>query len=38
MIFVPEKPDFDYWALTKDVMKMAAEMATLIFVIKSVTP
>ena len=37
MLFVPEKPDIDYWALTKDVMKMAAEMATLIIVIQSVT-
>ncbi len=37
MIFVPEKPDIDYWTLTKDVMKMAAEMATLIIVIQSVT-
>jgi len=37
MIFVPEKPDIDYWALTKDFMKMAAEMATLIIVIQSVT-
>jgi len=37
MIFVPEKSDIDYWALTKDFMKMAAEMATLIIVIQSVT-
>ena len=37
MLFVPEKPDIDYWALTKDFMKMAAEMATLIIVIQSVT-
>ena len=37
MLFVPEKPDIDYWALTKDFMKMAAEIATLIIVIQSVT-
>lgn len=38
MIFVPEKPEIDYWALTKDFIKIVAEMATLIIVIQSITP
>lgn len=38
MIFVPEKPDIDYWTLTKDIIKMSAEIATLIIVFKSITP
>ena len=37
MVFVPEKPDIDYWVLTKDVMRIVAEMATLIIVIQSIT-
>ncbi len=38
MIFVPEKPDRDYWVLTKDIMKIVAEIATIIIVIQSITP
>ena len=37
MIFVPEKIEHDYWQITKDVMKIMAEIATVIIVIQNVT-
>ena len=37
MIFVPEKPDIDYWVLTKDIMSIAAQLATVIIVIQNVS-
>ncbi len=36
MIFIPEKPDIDYWVLTKDIMSIAAQLATVIIVIQNV--
>ena len=32
-IFVPEKPETDWWALFKDIMRVAAELATVYLVI-----
>ncbi len=37
MIFIPEKPDIDYWVLTKDIMSIAAQLATVIIVIQNVS-
>ena len=36
MIFIPEKKDYDYWKITKDVMRIAAEIATVVIVIQNV--
>ena len=36
MIFIPEKKDYDYWEITKDVMRIAAEIATVVIVIQNV--
>jgi len=36
MVFIPEKPDIDYWVLTKDIMTIAAQIATVIIVIQNV--
>ncbi|MCK4596533.1 SLBB domain-containing protein, partial [bacterium] len=36
-IFVPEKPERDYWGYFKDFMKVSAEIATVILVIQQVT-
>ena len=35
MIFIPEKPDVDYWQLTKDIMSIAAQIATVIIVVQN---
>jgi protein involved in polysaccharide export with SLBB domain len=35
-IFVPEKPERDYWAFFKDVMRVSAEIATVVLVIQQV--
>ena len=35
MIFVPEKPEFDYWEFAKDFMGFAAQIATVYLVVKS---
>ncbi|HHE37371.1 MAG TPA: hypothetical protein ENL20_02225, partial [Candidatus Cloacimonetes bacterium] len=37
MIFVPEKPDFDYWEFFKDFMAVSAQIATVFIVIKNAT-
>lgn len=37
MIFIPETKDFDYWELTKDIVRVLGELATIIVVINSVT-
>ena len=36
MVFIPEKPEIDYWVLTKDIMTIAAQIATVIIVIQNV--
>ena len=36
MVFIPEKPEMDYWDLTKDIMTIAAQIATVIIVIQNV--
>ncbi len=36
-IFVPEKPERDYWAFFKDFMRVSAEVATVVLVIQQVT-
>ena len=36
MVFIPEKPEIDYWDLTKDIMSIAAQIATVIIVIQNV--
>jgi len=36
-IFVPEKPERDYWAFFKDFMRVSAEIATVVLVIQQVT-
>jgi protein involved in polysaccharide export with SLBB domain len=36
-IFVPEKPERDYWAFFKDLMRVSAEIATVVLVIQQVT-
>jgi protein involved in polysaccharide export with SLBB domain len=36
-IFVPEKPERDYWAFFKDFMAVSAEIATVLLVIQQVT-
>ena len=36
-IWVPEKPERDYWAFFKDFMRVSAEVATVILVIQQVT-
>jgi len=35
MIFIPEKPEIDYWELTKDIMTIAAQIATVLIVIQN---
>ncbi len=35
MVFIPEKPEIDYWDLTKDIMTIAAQIATVIIVIQN---
>jgi len=35
MIFIPEKPEFDYWEFAKDFMGIAAQVATVFIVIKN---
>ena len=35
MIFIPEKPEFDYWEFVKDFMGIAAQVATVFIVIKN---
>jgi protein involved in polysaccharide export with SLBB domain len=35
-IFVPEKPERDYWAFFKDLMRVSAEVATVVLVIQQV--
>ena len=37
MIFIPEKPEYDYWKIAKDIMMVAANIATVIIVIQNVT-
>ncbi|MBT3168395.1 MAG: hypothetical protein HN952_01455 [Candidatus Cloacimonetes bacterium] len=37
MIFVPEKSEHDYWQITKDIMKIMAEIATVVIVIQNTT-
>lgn len=36
MIFIPEKPEYDYWKIAKDIMMVAANIATVIIVIQNV--
>ena len=36
MIFIPEKKEYDYWQIAKDVMKVAADIATVLIVIQNV--
>jgi len=36
-VFVPEKPETDWWALFKDLMRVAAEVATVVLVINQAT-
>lgn len=36
-IFVPEKPERDWWGLFKDVMRVAAEIATVAIVVQQAT-
>lgn len=36
-IFVPEKPERDWWGLFKDMMRIAAEVATVVIVIQQAT-
>jgi protein involved in polysaccharide export with SLBB domain len=35
-VFVPEKPERDYWAFFKDLMRVSAEIATVVLVIQQV--
>jgi len=35
MIFVPEKPERDYWELTQEILRAAADMAAVIIVIQN---
>jgi len=35
MIFIPEKPEFDYWEFAKDFMGITAQIATVFIVIKN---
>jgi len=35
LIFVPEKKDINYWQLTKDIMKIIAEIATVVIVVQN---
>ena len=35
MVFIPEKPEIDYWVLTNDIMAIAAQIATVIIVVQN---
>ncbi|MBS3741623.1 MAG: hypothetical protein KGY74_05835, partial [Candidatus Cloacimonetes bacterium] len=37
MIFVPEKPEYDYWQIAQDVLAALGEIATVLIVIQNVT-
>jgi len=37
MIFIPEKPEFDYWEFFKEFMAVAAQVATVYVVMKNAT-
>ncbi len=36
MIFVPEKPEYDYWQIAKDVLAALGEVATVLIVIQNI--
>lgn len=36
MIFIPEKPDIDYWELTKDIVRIVSEVATIVVIVTNV--
>ncbi|MBN2461251.1 MAG: SLBB domain-containing protein [Candidatus Cloacimonetes bacterium] len=37
MIFVPEKPEYDYWQITREAIATLSQIATIIIVIQTVT-
>jgi len=37
MIFIPEKPEIEFWDLFKDIIRVTAEIATVVIVIQNVT-
>ncbi len=36
MIFIPENPEINYWELTKDIVRIASDVATIVVIINNV--